>query len=222
MSNGKKSKVEMVLMPLVVAIVGIAGTLLITAQQEKNARTLGDSQLECTRELAEADRQIKILEIFSEKVTSTDAKERMLALRLLRSLDGELAQKLATAVLEGEATNSEVHKVADEIVVESKIRARQLQRVFIHIRSESQRQTANAVTEWLKEEGYIMPGIELLREKGPARNQLRYFKKAEEKEARIIAGILAKHSIEVTVVYLKRYEQSGTIGPGHFELWMAR
>jgi hypothetical protein len=36
----------MVLMPLVIAVVGIGGTYFITAQQEKNAKTSKDAQLE--------------------------------------------------------------------------------------------------------------------------------------------------------------------------------
>jgi len=54
--NGKKSFIEVVLMPLVIALVGIGGTYFITTQQENNTTTMKDAQLESTRELADADR----------------------------------------------------------------------------------------------------------------------------------------------------------------------
>lgn len=118
--NNKKSVIEMVLMPLVVALVGIGGTYFITTQQERNAKTSKDAQLESAREMADADRQVKILEIFAEKVASKDQQERILALRLLDALDPALAEKLATAVKQGEPEQSEVRKVADQVAEEAK------------------------------------------------------------------------------------------------------
>ena len=58
---GKKSWAEIILMPLVVAIVGIVGTYLITKQSGEDATLLGKAQLLSTKEQADADRQVKIL-----------------------------------------------------------------------------------------------------------------------------------------------------------------
>lgn len=110
-----KSWIEVFLMPLVIAMVGTAGTYFITAQQEKSALQAREAQLQSARELAEADREIKIIEMFSEKITSTEESERIMALRLLRAIDGELAGKLAEAVQEAEPTSSEVRRVAQEV-----------------------------------------------------------------------------------------------------------
>ena len=59
----KKNWIEIVLMPVVITLVGIVGTFLITSQHEKNSQQARLAQLESARELAEADRQIKIIEI---------------------------------------------------------------------------------------------------------------------------------------------------------------
>jgi hypothetical protein len=116
-----KSWVEIVLMPLVVALVGIIGTITITNQQAENAALLRKTELEKTQEIADADRQIKILEIFSEKITSSDEKDRILAIRLLTALDGSLATKLATAVSESADKNSDIRRVAKEVSKQSEL-----------------------------------------------------------------------------------------------------
>ena len=43
--SDRKSKTEVVLMPLVVALVGIVATFVIADQQEKNAQTLSEATL---------------------------------------------------------------------------------------------------------------------------------------------------------------------------------
>ncbi|CAN2049565.1 hypothetical protein GMMP13_810063 [Candidatus Magnetomoraceae bacterium gMMP-13] len=93
----RKNWVEIVLMPIVVAVVGVVGTLLITQQQNKTAALMRKTELEKTQEIAAADRQIKILELFADKILDPDQNQRLLALRLLTAVDGDLAKNLATA-----------------------------------------------------------------------------------------------------------------------------
>lgn len=217
----RKSWVEVFLMPVVVACVGIAGTYLITQQQENNAETMSRAQLASTRELAAADRQIKILEIFAEKVTSSDEDQRILALRLLRAVDGDLAEKLATAVLEGEPEESAVRRVADQVAEEGAARAALLPRVYIHIRAEGDRARAHSVGEKLRAAGFVVPGIERLVDRGPSSSQLRYFRTEEEAEAKRIVQTLREVGVEVEARYVRGYEDSDTIRARHYELWFA-
>lgn len=72
-------------MPIVVAVVGIIGTYLITHEQRQAAELR-----------AEADRQIKILDIFADKIVSAEEEERLLAARLTMAMDNELALKIMT------------------------------------------------------------------------------------------------------------------------------
>jgi hypothetical protein len=117
-----KSKLEIVLMPLAVALVGIAGSLIISnyqsrnasllvAAQNDNASKLAKAQTEAATEKANADRQIKVLEIFSKKITGED-RDREIALRILRALDPDLHEKLASAVAESEPKDSEIGGLA--------------------------------------------------------------------------------------------------------------
>jgi len=93
-------------MPLVVALVGIMGTYLVTNQQQKSAEIR-----------AAADRQIKIIEVFADKITSDNEKERLLAIRLTRTLDIDLAAKIMTFVVDsGEEKSVAVRKVVENLM----------------------------------------------------------------------------------------------------------
>jgi hypothetical protein len=111
----KKSILEIAIIPIVVTIVGISGTLLITNQQENNASIMSAAQLNTTKELAEADREIKVLDIVSEQLTSSDLEKKELGLRLLGAVSGKLAEKIALAYSEGEPKNSKLRELAIHI-----------------------------------------------------------------------------------------------------------
>jgi len=119
----QKSWTEVFLMPVVVALVGFGGTYFITREQESSARIAGEAQIKSAKEQAAAERQIKLLDIFSEKITSSDTNQRILALKLLRTIEPDLAAKLALAVSEAEAPRSEVKQVAQQVAIESTARA---------------------------------------------------------------------------------------------------
>jgi hypothetical protein len=119
--SAEKTWTEIILMPIVIAAVGIYGTWLVTEQQADNASLARKTELEKTQEIADADRQIKILEIFSEKITSKSEEDRILALKLLTALDGALAEKLAVAVSESSSSDSVVKTAAKSIIEKSKL-----------------------------------------------------------------------------------------------------
>ena len=210
----RKSLAELVVMPVVVALVGTAGTYFITDQQEKNARTLSEAQLESARELAIADRQIKILEIFSEKITSSDQDDRLLALRLLTALDPNLAEQLAIAVKQGETEDSEVGRVATEVAQNAASRASMSPRLYIHIRSEADRPAAKRLAEGLKARGYLVPGIERLVDRGPSSAQLRYFRQTDEADAREVLSSLHEMGVDVELRHVAGYSNANG-----YELW---
>jgi hypothetical protein len=216
----KKSALEVALMPLVIAVVGFIGTSLITNQQEKNSIRLAEAQIESAQELAEADRQIKILQIFADNITNqNDESERLFALRLLEAIDGELAAKLANAVRAGAPEGSPTKQVAQEVADEASARAQLTPRVYIHIRKESVREAAHNIGSELKGNGYVIPGIERLVNIGPDKTELRYFRQHEEATAKAIAEHLSALSVYVVVSYIPGYETSRKIRENHFELW---
>lgn len=202
----KKSWIEIGLMPFMVAVVGVVGTLIVTHQQESNAEVKAD-----------ADRQIKVLEIFADKISSPKEQERKLALRMLEAVDGELAAKLAAAVAETD-TNDAVRGVAQDVVIEA-ARAAHIPRVYLHINNEVQRETAEGVAKTLKEANLIVPDIEVVGERSPPSPQLRYFRKAEKSKAEEIHQLVTNANTVIQLRYLSGYEDSTAIPPMHFELW---
>ena len=79
----RKRWLEVVLMPLVVAVVGILGTYFLTSAQRDSDEAI-----------AAADREIKLLEILADAMTSSDLNRRIAALDLADLINPELAKKL--------------------------------------------------------------------------------------------------------------------------------
>ncbi len=210
----KKSFMEIVLMPLVVAAVGVMGTYFLTQQQQSNALAKAD-----------ADRQVKILEIFAEKITSPDERERILGLRLLEAVDPDLAAKLAHAVAEGEKEDSKVQQVAYQVARQAEAIARFEPRVFLHHRGEEGLEIANRLREGLEREGIVVPGIEGMGATSPRVSELRFFRKSEEEQAHRIFEILnrdlVQNPIPIEVKYVEGHEESKSVRKMHFELWLA-
>ncbi len=118
----QKSWIEVIIMPVVVALVGIGGTYFITQQQGQSAELARQTELDKAQETAAADRQIKALELFVDKIQSPDERERKFALRLLKVVDGNLATQLATAVSEDEDEKPQIRKVAAQVAKDAAAR----------------------------------------------------------------------------------------------------
>lgn len=206
----KKNWIEIFLIPLVLAVVGILGTHFITQQQGRNAQAKADS-----------DRQVKILEIFAEKITSPDERQRLLALKLLRAVDDDLAAKLASAVAEVEPLQSKVSEVATEVATEARARIELIPRIYVHVEGDEERESARGVVRLLETEQFVVPGVQRVGSKSPKVSQLRYFKKSEEDDAERILQILNKAGYEASLAYIGGYEDSKALKPMHFELWFA-
>jgi hypothetical protein len=206
----KKNWIEIFIMPLVVAGVGSFGTYFITQQQEANAIAK-----------AASDRQLKILEIFAEKITAKDTDQRLLAINLLRALDADLAEKLASAVANVEPEKSQLRVAAIKIADEAKASIEQRPRIYLHVVGDVERTAAKIVESILEKNGWVVPGIERVGEKSPNKSQLRYFRNSEESMAKEIHDALSKAGYEISLSYIKGYENSTAIRPMHFEIWFA-
>lgn len=87
MRGEQKKWTEVVLMPLVIAIVGILGTYLVTNEQREAADIR-----------AATERQLKILDIFANRITSEKEEERLLAAQMLLAMDSDLTLKIMTTI----------------------------------------------------------------------------------------------------------------------------
>lgn len=90
-------------MPIIVGLVGVLGTYFISMQQIASAE-----------KSARSDQQIKMLEIFSNKITSPNKNDQELAVRILNTMDPELARNLATAVFESDSVDSSIKNIASQ------------------------------------------------------------------------------------------------------------
>ena len=125
MEETPKSKLESLVLPLVIAVVGVCSTYLITSVQIRNANILAEAtrrsedrraedNLKSAERRAEADQNIKILEMFSDQIKSKDPAQRKLALQILTALEPDLAEKLALAVAATDP-DADIKKVATSV-----------------------------------------------------------------------------------------------------------
>jgi len=94
-------------------------------------------------------------------------------------------------------------------------------RIFIHIRSNSQRAAAKLVADDFRQSGYVVAGIQILVDLGPDETQVRFFHAADEAEAqKILEQLIASG--------LKNVAPKPNLIPGHdeirkrqYEIWFA-
>jgi hypothetical protein len=111
--NGGKGKswLELFLVPIVIALVGTAGTFIITKYQSENAEMLAReqmanaervamAQLESSRRSSKTEQEMKILEVFGDKLISENPLERQMALDYMLVLGGDMAERLAGVAAE--------------------------------------------------------------------------------------------------------------------------
>lgn len=116
MVENSKSRLDTYLTPLMIAIVGTIGTYFITHHQNQNAKLSMNVQIESSERLAKSAQQLKILEIFSSKITSKNIKEREIAVRILSTLDQDLSQKLAKVIIESSADDTLIRNIATQFL----------------------------------------------------------------------------------------------------------
>ncbi len=93
-----KGWVEVILMPLVIAAVGITGTYVLTNEQRNAAEIRAAEERKAVEIRAAADRQIKILELLLDKISSNEEDDRVFGYTMTQALDFELSSKILTAL----------------------------------------------------------------------------------------------------------------------------
>lgn len=94
-------------------------------------------------------------------------------------------------------------------------------RVYIEIESNQQTNQAKQIKAELEKNDYIIPDFEVVGLRSPPNNELRYYRQADEQKATEIVQLLKNMKIDVKSLYLKGYENSTKLRPGHYELWLA-
>jgi hypothetical protein len=153
-----KNWLEVALMPVVVAGVGVIGTYFITEQQTANSAAMAESERNSTIKTANAEREIKAIEIFTEHFVSGDDDQRSRALRLLGLVNPGLGKRGSEEVSSWGAETAMVQKAAEDVTRKSAETRILAARVYIHIQQESDRAGSNSVAKILKDAGFIVPG----------------------------------------------------------------
>jgi hypothetical protein len=137
----------------------------------------------------------------------------------LQSLSEKTAQGTATPA---EKAQREVLATTVSVINQSLASPSALKpRVYFHIRTEAQRaQAVNLVKSLGARAEVDVPGIERL-DVGPTTTELRFFRRAEEQEARQIAEAITTLGTPAAATYVPGYEGSTNIRQRHYELWIA-
>jgi hypothetical protein len=97
-----------------------------------------------------------------------------------------------------------------------------LPRIYMQTVSHDDDARAQVVRKALAETGYLVLGIENVPKALPLkRSEVRFYHSVEQAEAEKIAAVMkSAGESNVGVVYLKRFENSTTVRPNHFEVWL--
>ncbi len=202
----------------IVIPVAIAGTgWYISAQQSKQAKAQQD-----------ADR----VAILLPSLASQNTQERALAFALVGhykskgQLPDEVYPILAQVWRPAERTDERgepIQVASGRKASEAEVRAASLvPRVYFHIVDERQRSIARRLEDGLEKAGYLVPGIQRVKE-GPSTPEIRYFRRQGEEpgEAKKIAERLQALGLKgAAAKYIPGYENVN-IRPRHYELWLS-
>jgi hypothetical protein len=95
-------------------------------------------------------------------------------------------------------------------------------RIFVHVRSAAQRKAAQSITAQFTAQGYVFPKAAILVARGPLQTQVRYFHRADAREAAQVAALLTQvHRQPVVSRFIAGYEDSPLLQPRHYEVWLA-
>lgn len=92
-------------------------------------------------------------------------------------------------------------------------------RIYMQIAREDQRRRAAAIARALQAEGYLVPGIENVRDKAPDNSQLRYCGDGKNLPDDLDNIMKALERISVSVTR-QPFSRCGNIRPRHYEIWL--
>ncbi|QUI68492.1 hypothetical protein [Pseudoalteromonas sp. M8] len=90
----QKTYIEILITPIVIAVIGIIGTNVISNTQVQNTKEIAEAQIRLQIREAENNKKLKTLEIFGKQIISKNPEERKLALGLISILDQDLADEM--------------------------------------------------------------------------------------------------------------------------------
>lgn len=194
--------------------------------------------------MEEAQKSADRVTTLVKDLNSDKPNEQLMAILLLRREKQRHPEAVPDELLAGAVPalvnvavndkNAEVSKQAQQLVTEVTAKAdpafaesvkssveNLLARVYVHIRSEEQRNLAKQISNKLEEKDLTVPGIERV-DSGPNTTELRYFRQNEATEVNDLVDLL--HTLNVPDAqpkYMTGYENSKNMRLRHYELWFS-
>ena len=118
---------------------------------------------------------------------------------------------------------SSVNNKDVQTAVDSQSASALLPRVYLQIVNQDDRDYANEIRDRLIAGGILVLGIQYVpKAAGLTKTDVRYYRKADEPEAQKIVDLLKNAgAAPIPPKYLPGYEDSTTIRPNHYEVWLA-
>jgi FtsZ-binding cell division protein ZapB len=192
----KTSLPAIVKFQLALAVLSTVVTIALVAYITK----LVERKASLDADILQLKQQKAALEKETEELKAQRDAYRTLANTTTASLDPEQAQK---AIEQSLSSNPEA--------------ARVLPRIFVHIRAASQRAKASKIANALRQQGSIVPGVQILVNEGPDETQVRYFHPTDEEEAGKIAQAISDAGGPKAVI--KLVSGYPNIRPRQYEIW---
>jgi len=198
----------------------MAGVALFQAGQARSSAALAqEEEFKARAEAQSADaaarRTGQLLEATKAALESTEQARRAVEASLAARSDD--ARRLA---------NDQLRTVDNKLIVAQAGIAKVQdscpvgRRLYLHIAQESDRAAARAMVPLLEKSGFIVPGIELVKE-APRGGDVRYFRRGEEANARAAASVLRDFGVRsIQVRFVEGFETSAKVRPCHYEAWL--
>lgn len=111
-----KKWLEIVAIPLAIALTGLLGTVCVTYTQIKSTEKISSNNIEVAAQSGKNQDRLKILELNIKYITDSDPRIREKGVKILSIMDPELAIQLKKNLLESE-TDTNVLAAAEKVVI---------------------------------------------------------------------------------------------------------
>lgn len=130
-----------------------------------------------------------------------------------------LTKKRNDLLTQVEQASTAVLQVQNPPVIGKQANTKIIPLIYIQIRDESQRVKAKQIVTRLREQGYVVPGIERV-DRGPTTTQVKFFRSDERGEAANIADILQGMGVKDAKPQLvPGFEHSTKLRARQYEIW---
>lgn len=176
-----------------------------------------------------SEEKLNALDMASTLVDDNHPKQLVVAILSIAASDTDpavagKAVELINEIIKEDSDSSDAlaQSLGDAAKSDDTLASKLPPRFYTHLVDESQTGRADKLKQALEEKDYIVASYEIVGDKSISISQLRYFRRTDESTAMSILDLIrATDQNKWVAVYIKNYEESKRIRPGHFELWMA-